>query len=137
MRYDLSNPNELYLFNQWSRHMVDNKKTIEANEFKATRTNNQNSARWLYLEMVASILNEQGQTYNPPGTKLEVKFTKDNLYQIYWDSTRKWMFPGKEKQLDTKEFSELVEMILMMFAKVFDIHIDFPDWKRITDIDVL
>jgi hypothetical protein len=117
--------------------MVDNKKTIEANEFKATRTNNQNSARWLYLEMVASILNEQGQTYNPPGTKLEVKFTKDNLYQIYWDSTRKWMFPGKEKQLDTKEFSELVEMILMMFAKVFDIHIDFPDWKRITDIDVL
>jgi len=133
MKYDLSNPNELYLFNQWVTHMKNNKKTIEANEFKHTRTNNQNAARWLYLEMVASILNEQGQTYNPPGTKLEVKFTKDNLYEIYWNSTRKWMFPGKEKQLNTKEFSELVEMILMMFAKIFDINIDFPDWKRITD----
>jgi len=43
------------------------------------------------------------------------------------------MFPGKEKQLDTKEFSELVEMVMMLFAKVFDIKIDFPDWKRITD----
>jgi hypothetical protein len=113
--------------------MKENKKTIEANEFKFTRSNQQSKSRWLYLEMVASILNEQGQIYNPPGTKLEVKFTKENLYEIYWNSTRKWMFPGKEKQLNTKEFSELVEMILMMFAKVFDIHIDFPDYKRITD----
>ena len=62
--------------------------------------------------MVATILNNEGQTYNPPNTKLEVKFTKDNLYQIYWDSMRNYMFPNKEGQLSTKEFSELVEMAM-------------------------
>jgi len=133
MIYNLENPNEVYLFNQQSKHMLENKKMVELNQWKATRTNNQNSARWLYLEMVASILKEQGQTFQPPGTKLEVPFTKDNLYSIYWNPLRQYMFPGKEKQLDTKEFSELVEMVMMLFAKVFDIKIDFPDWKRITE----
>lgn len=96
---------------------------------KETRTGAQNRARWQYLSMVASILTEQGQTYNPPGTKIEVWFTKDNLYEIYWQTTRKHMFPGKRKQLNTAEFSKLVDMVQALFAQIFEITIPFPNWK--------
>jgi hypothetical protein len=96
---------------------------------KETRTGAQNRARWKYLSMVASMLTEQGQTYNPPGTTIEVWFTKDNLYEIYWQTTRKYMFPNKKKQLNTAEFSKLVDMVQALFAKIFEITIPFPNWK--------
>jgi hypothetical protein len=99
---------------------------------KVTRTGAQNRARWKYLEMCSSILKEKGFTYNPPNTKIEVPFTKDNLYEIYWQTMRKHMYPGKKKQLNTKEFSELVDMIQMLFAKIFDIDLPFPNYQDMT-----
>lgn len=129
MIYNLENSNDIYLFDNQVKWLRENKKMCELKEVKKNRTLSQNSARWLYLEMVATILNNEGQTYNPPNTKLEVKFTKDNLYQIYWDSMRNYMFPNKDGQLSTKEFSELVEMVQMLFAKVFNISIQFPNYQ--------
>jgi len=102
---------------------------VECDKKKFTRTNSQNAARWLYLSQISEILNERGETFNPIGTTLDVPFTKDNLYQLHWQSLRGYMFPGKQSQLDTKEFSSLVEMVQMLFAKVFDISIPFPDMK--------
>jgi hypothetical protein len=99
---------------------------------KVSRSGAQNRARWKYLEMCSSILKEKGFTYNPPGTTIEVLWTKDNLYEIYWQTTRKHMFPNKKRQLSTKEFSELVDMIQMLFAKVFEITIPFPNWESMT-----
>ena len=79
--------------------------------------------------MVAEILNERGETFTPKGLKIDVPYTKDNLYENYWQTLRGYMFPGKTKQLTTKEFSDLVEMVLMLFAKSFNISIPFPNWQ--------
>jgi len=106
---------------------------VECCKKKRTRTNSQNAARWLYLTQVSEILNERGETFNPIGTKLDVPFTKDNLYEMHWQTLRGYMFPGKTKQLDTKEFSELVEMVQMLYAKSFDISIPFPDFKDLRE----
>lgn len=101
-------------------------------EEKETRTSAQNRARWKYLSLVASILSDKGLTYTPDGTTMDVPFTKDNLYHIYWQAMRLYMFPGKRKQLNTKEFSKLVDMVQMLFAKIFDISTPFPNWKDIS-----
>ena len=85
--------------------------------------------------MISSILNERGHTFCPPGFNIEVPFTKDNLYEIYWQTLRKNMFPNKTKQLNTKEFSSLVDMVQMMFSKVFGIGIAFPNWEDYTRKD--
>jgi len=106
--------------------VVNNKKTVNIDFDKKMRTNPQNAARWLYLEMIASILNERGDTFNAPNTKIQVPYTKDNLYHIYWQGLRLNMYPNKKKQLNTDEFSKLVDMVLMMFAQRFDISINFP-----------
>ena len=100
---------------------------IGIDDAKQSRSNLQSRSRWKYLTMIASILNDQGQTYTPLGTRYQVKWTKDNLYEIYWQSVRKDMFPGKNRQLNTKEFSDLVEMVMILFAELFEITIPFPN----------
>jgi hypothetical protein len=98
---------------------------------KETRTSLQNRSRWKYLQMVANILNDQGHTYNPIGTDFDVKFTKDLLYSVYWDSARKVMYPEKKGQLNTKEFSDLVDVVMKLFANVFEINIPFPNREQL------
>jgi hypothetical protein len=96
---------------------------------KPTRSTAQSRARWVYLTQISEILNERGETYQPIGMTIDVPFTKENLYHIYWQSLRGFMFPGKTKQLNTTEFSKLVDHAQMLFAKIFDIHINFPNWQ--------
>jgi len=129
MEFNFKNGNDIILFKDQSNYMIENEKICNFEEIKLTRTNQQNRARWKYLNNIAVILNERGWTLEIPNTQMEVKYTKDNLYEMYWQSLRQTMYPGKTKQLDTKEFSELVEMVKMMFAKIFSINIPFPNWK--------
>jgi len=131
--FDTSTQDGLYLAKQRFDNLIENKKIIELDLHATKRTNSQSKARWLYLTMISDILNEQGQTLTVPGLNFEVKFTKDNLYEIYWQSARFSMYPNKKGQLSTKEFSDLVDVVQMMFAQVFDISISFPDWKNLID----
>ena len=48
------------------------------------------------FEMIAEELNERGETYQPKGMKIEVKFTKDLLYLIYWRSLHENQYPNKK-----------------------------------------
>lgn len=105
-------------------------KDIEIKPYRKTRTSSQNKARWLYLEWVADELNNQGQTYDVPYTEYQVMFTKDILYHNYWQVLRGVMFPEKKKQLNTKEFGNLVENVQRLFAELFEISINFPDWRN-------
>ena len=100
---------------------------IFGKDTKETRTDLQSRSRWKYLTMVANILNSQGQTYNPPGTNYDIKFNKDILYHVYWQSVRIDMYPGKKRQLNTKEFYDLIEMVQALFAQIFEITIPFPN----------
>lgn len=133
MNYNLSVREEREIFTNQVEWFIANKKEVTLEPFKHTRTNKQNSARWQYLTMCADILNERGETFEAKGLKIDVKFTKDNLYSIYWQTLRDNMYPEKTKQLNTQEFSDLVEMVLMMFAKVFNIVIPFPSWENKTE----
>ena len=94
---------------------------------KDKRSNLQSRSRWKYLTMVASILNGRGETYSPPGYKVDVKWNKDLLYAIYWLSHKSTIFPGVTKQLNTKQFCELADGVMDLFAIVFDVNIPFPN----------
>ena len=131
--FDTSTEPGLYLAKQRFNYLVENKQVIDLDVHKTKRTNSQNKARWLYLQMISDILNEQGQTLAVPGLNFEVKFTKENLYEVYWQAARFSMYPNKKSQLTTKEFSDLVDVVQMMFAMVFEISIAFPDFKNIID----
>ena len=100
---------------------------IFGKDTKETRTDLQSRSRWKYLTMVANILNDQGHTYTPPGTEINVKFTKDLLYENYWQILRHTMYPKKGKQLNTKEFYDLIEMVQALFSQIFEITIPFPN----------
>lgn len=126
MIFNTENKEEAYKFIIYTDELIKKKSLIEVKDVKRTRTNDQNAARWLYLSQVAEILNERGETFTPTGLKIEVKYTKDNLYHNYWQTLRGFLFPEKTKQLTTKEFSDLVEMVLMLMAKSFEISIPFP-----------
>lgn len=100
---------------------------------KEKRSNLQSRSRWKYLTMVASILNDKGDAYMPDGFEIPVKWNKDLLYAIYWQTSRSVLYPGKTKQLNTKEFYDLVEAVMYLMAFRFDIHIEFPNWKQLVD----
>ena len=127
MKYNPKIKNELDIATSQFNWLILNEKQFELSEIKETRSLSQNKSRWLYLEMISTILNERGETFTSPGLKIETPFTKDNLYHNYWQVLRGNMYPGKTKQLNTKEFCDLVEMSGMMFAKVFQISIPFPN----------
>jgi len=131
--YDFSKTEDIYLFDQKTKWFKENKKVVEYDEHKFTRTDEQQKSRWLYLTMCATVLNDEGQTYTPPGTNYQIKWTKDLLYQIYWQTTRQTMYPDKKGQLNTKEFSDLVDSVMYLFLIVFELKIDFPDRKRIKE----
>lgn len=126
MEYDLKIENELYLFNKQVEYLLINKKTCKLDEVKEVRTNQQNKSRWKYLQMISDILNERGELFTPPHFKIEVPYSKELLYNIVWLPAREYMFSNKEKQLNTKEFCQLVEVVQMFFAKNFNINIEFP-----------
>lgn len=102
---------------------------------KKSRTNQQNRSRWKYLEMVAIVLNDQGHTYTPIGTEMNVKWTKDILYHIYWNSVRQTMYPNRKTQLTTVEFSDLVDVVMALFAQVFEIYIPFPSYLSVMTLE--
>ncbi len=132
MIYNLNNLTDIGAYKEQCEWFLSERKIIEQSEIKEKRTGAQNRARWKYLQMIADILNERGETFEIKGLKIECPFTKDNIYEMYWQTLRNHMYPGKTKQLNTKEFTDLVEMVKMMFAKVFQISIPFPNWQDYT-----
>lgn len=98
-----------------------------ADEKNLSRSDKISRARWKYLSMVAKILNNEGHTYTPNGTDWQIKWNKDLLYEIYWQSARVEMYPSKKRQLNNKEFCDLVERVMLLFSHIFNINISFPN----------
>lgn len=135
--FNTADNSELFQAKEKFKYLCENHKIIKVELCKKERTNDQNKARWLYLSMVSDILNEQGLTLTVPGTEsteyeIQAKFTKDNLYAIYWQTMRGTLYPNKKEQLNTKEFANLVDHVMIMFAQIFEITITFPNWKTLT-----
>ncbi len=134
MNYNLNTYEGRELCKQLFSQLLDKKAIVKLEEIKDTRTSSQSAARWLYLTMVANDLNNRGEEYQIT-EKLSCKYTKDLLYEVYWKSLQSVMFPTS-KRLNTKQFSELTEMIMVMFAKLFNIDINFPSIEDLRDEEV-
>ena len=138
MKYNSKIQNERDIAKDQFAWLIENEKKFELSEIKDTRTITQSNSRWQYLTDIALILNERGETFQTKGLNIDISYTKDNLYNNYWQALRCNMYPNKKKQLNTKEFCDLVEMAGMMFAKLFQISIPFPniqDFLHKNDID--
>lgn len=131
MNYNTSTYQGKLLADQKYKSLLEKGKIISLDEVTEDRSTPQSRARWLYLTMSANDLNERGIEYQIT-KKLSCKFTKDLLYEVYWKSLQSVMFP-KKKRLNTKQFSELVEMIIIMFARLYSIDIAFPSIENLRD----
>lgn len=127
MLLDTRNKDDVMKLNEQVRYLINKGVICELIEKRNNRTNAQNASRWKYLTMIEEILDERGQGWQPPGLDFEIKFTKDTLYEIYWQNARSTLYPNMKKQLDTKQFSEVVDLVMSIFAQIFDIHITFPN----------
>ena len=116
------------LFNNY----IETESIIELGKKTFKRTNPQSKSRWLYLTMVSNCLNERGEMFYFKPMDAEVPFTKDLLYEVYWKSAQGVMFPGFSK-LDTKQFGQVAEVIMDIFAKRYNINIEWPDATRRTE----
>ena len=83
MLLDLNKPNDLIKFKEQVRYLINKKSICDLTEKRNSRTNAQNSSRWLYIYMVSEILSERGEGWVPLGFDFEVPFTPDSLYEIY------------------------------------------------------
>ena len=129
MLLDTRNKDDAIKLNEQVRYLINKGSICELTEKRNNRTNAQNAARWKYLTMIEELLDERGHGWQPPGLDFEIKFTKDSLYEIYWQNARRTLYPNMKKQLDTKQFSDVVELVLDIMAQIFDIHISFPNIK--------
>lgn len=108
---------------------ADNVLKLIGEEEKEVRTSDQNRARWKYLSMVANILNNKGFTFEVKGFDIPFKWTKDRLYEVYWTTLKDVLYPGKKGKLNTGEFCNLVDHLMILFAQQFEINIPFPNYK--------
>jgi 6-pyruvoyl-tetrahydropterin synthase len=95
------------------------------------RTEQQNRALHLYLEMVARELRNQGQTMQDVVKKInkvEIVPTMANLKEIVWREIQKTLFDKESTTFLTKhEVTEVYEVMSMWLSKNFGIDIPFPD----------
>ena len=68
---------------------------IGEDKSRKSRSGGQNRARWVYLQMVANELNDNGHGFEAKGIEIPIRFTKDMLYHIYWQEMKQTLFPEK------------------------------------------
>jgi len=96
------------------------------------RTQTQSNSRWLYLEMLATQLNEAGYDRVAVIEKLKSKptvdvgNTKESLYELYWRGVQKAVYP-EVIRLDKKQIQKVYETMNRHTADVFGVSIPWPD----------
>ena len=94
------------------------------------RTNPQNRALHLYLEMVARELQNQGQTLQNVVKcieKVEIIPTGKNLKEVVWREIQKALLHKESTtELTKHEVTQVYEVMSMWLAKHFEIDLPFP-----------
>jgi hypothetical protein len=93
------------------------------------RTEPQNRAIHLYLEMLAEALNDAGYHFNDGKViQVDVDFTKENLKESVWRKVQQAMYPEKTSttQLSTGEVSRVYENINRLMSERCGVHVPFP-----------
>ena len=130
MRFNLDNKQGIMLYDAESDRLKEKRCLVDVKEVKGNRTSLQNAARWKYLTMVADELNDRGETFTSM-MGIEMKYNKDMLYTMVWEYTHETMYPSK-KRLNTKEFSDVSDVVVMYFSSQKCVNIAWPDkdYKR-------
>lgn len=134
--YDLSNIDELVLFNSKVNLFKAKKVVVELTEKKRTRTLSQNNSIHLYCEMISDALNELGWTFRFVGIKgveMELKYTPTVVKETIWRPIQKALFNKEStKELTTIEVSDVAQQIEMFFANQ-GINLPFPSIENLSN----
>jgi hypothetical protein len=136
MDYDLSNENQIYLFDKQVAYIRENKKLCKLEVIKKKRTITQNKALHLYFNHISKELNNLGLTFNYTGLKgveMEMRYNSNLVKEMIWRPIQITLF-GKESttELTTQEINEVLD-VLSKFFNERGVYIPFPSIQSLID----
>jgi len=136
MKYDLSKDNEIHLFTEQTKWLLDNKKLCELKASKKTRTLTQNKALHKWFELISDELNDQGETFHyfgVSGKEFEMRFTPEIVKDFIIKPIIKTMFKhDSTTKLDTKQINEVIDVI-NKFMSSKGVYLPFPSIQSLID----
>ena len=99
------------------------------------RTIKQNSALHLYFEMVAGVLNDAGLDMKVVlKPEIEIPWSADTVKDFLWRPVQRLQVGKKSTtELDTKEVSDIWEVMNRHLSEKFGIFVDFPSLQSLID----
>jgi len=138
MVYNLENCNEVYLFNEQVKWLIENKKVCELKKVDKTRSNRQNSALHLYFTHLSNELNQLGITFNYRGLKgleMEMRYTPDLVKEMIWKPIQQTLFKKESTtKLNTLEMNEIITILNKFFSER-GVYIAFPSIETLLDYE--
>lgn len=140
MIYNLENSNDLYLFDNQTKWLKDNKKCCKLEVHNKTRTNTQNAALHLYFTHLSNELNQLGITFNYRGLKgleMEMTYTAEIVKEFIWRPIQITLFKKESTtKLTTQEMNEIITVLNKFFSER-GVYIAFPSIESLIDREKL
>jgi hypothetical protein len=115
MKYNLSNENEVFIFDNQVKYLRENKKICELKHIKKTRSNTQNRALHLWIKHISDELNEMGQTFHYQGitgNTFELPFNEHLVKEFTIKPIIKTLFNiDSTTKLTTENINQLIDVI--------------------------
>lgn len=129
MKYDLNNRNEMLLFTQQTKWLIDHKKLCELTKINKTRTLTENRALHLWFKHISDELNNIGETFHYfgiSGKEFETRFTETIIKEMIIKPIIKTLFGFETTtKLTNNNINELIDVI-NKFMSNKGIYLPFP-----------
>jgi len=136
MIFNLENSNEVYLFSEQVKWLIENKKVCELKKVDKPRSNRQNKALHLYFTHLSNELNQLGITFNYRGLKgleMEMRYTPDLVKEMIWKPIQQTLFKKESTtKLNTLEMNEIITILNKFFSER-GVYIAFPSIETLLD----
>jgi len=136
MIYDLSKQNEIYLFQEQCKWLLENHKVCDLTKKSGKRTITQNKALHLYFEHVSKELNNLGLTFNYTGLKgleMEMRYNAELVKAMIWKPIQITLFKKESTtELTTSEINEVISVLSKFFSER-GVYIPFPSIQSLID----
>lgn len=121
MVYDLENNNQLNLFQNQVKWLVDNKQLCKLTKESRTRTIKENRALHLWMKHISNELNEIGETFHYfgiSGKEFEMKFTEKIVKEFVIKPIIITLFNIESTtKLTNSNINELIDVINKFMSK--------------------
>lgn len=136
MEYNLSKENDIYIFKEQIKWLLENKKCCEIIKKTGKRTLTQNAALHLYFEHISKELNNLGLTFNYTGLKgleMETKYNANLVKEMIWKPIQMTLFKKESTtELDTTEINEIIDVLSKFFSER-GVFIPFPSLQSLIE----